>query len=212
MNDPIRMTALFKQARALSAQFGQWGREAPRDLLGGQVEGGLQRHVGQFRDRMFPPPVTLQLFVQPVLDGDGAYVDAVARAPVAGMDRGVAVAGRATARASGALGVALAGPLKGCDGTPLSMADTPENQRMDPPAMQKRGLGFPLARRVGLVSLSKGAVLGFSLGPYQGKKTREMALLRQLSRGLHAGNVLLADGYYYSYSALAMLAEPGQQF
>ena len=46
------------------------------------------------------------------------------------------------------------------DGTMLSMPDTPENQKTYPQQPgQKEGLGFPILRLVGLISLSCGAVL-----------------------------------------------------
>ena len=78
MNHPNRTAALFKQARQLCAQFGQWGQDALTDVLGAQalVE-SLQRHAGAYRERYYPPLRTLQMFVQQVLDGDGACLDAV---------------------------------------------------------------------------------------------------------------------------------------
>ena len=90
------------------------------------------------------------------------------------------------------------------------MPDTPENQAAYPqPASQKAGLGFPLIRLVGLISLSCGAVLAVALGPYSGKKTGETALLRQLYGQLQAGAVLLADALFANYWSLAGLLAQG---
>ena len=64
-------------------------------------------------------------------------------------------------------------------------------------------------RLVGLISLSCGTVLDVAMGPYRGKQTGETALLRQLLRGLKAGDVLLADGYYANYWIIALLLRQG---
>ena len=58
------------------------------------------------------------------------------------------------------------------------MPDTAENQKVFPQSsQQKPGLGFPLARLLGIVSLSCGAVLEWASGPCEGKRTGETALL-----------------------------------
>jgi hypothetical protein len=90
------------------------------------------------------------------------------------------------------------------------MPDTPENQQVYPqPASQKAGLGFPLLRLVGLISLSCGAVLDVAVGPYAGKKTGETALLRQLYASLSAGDILLADALFANYWTIAALLARG---
>ena len=68
--------------------------------------------------------------------------------------------------------------VKLVDGTTVSMPDTQKNQEAFPQSRgQKPGLGFPLARLVGIVSLSCGAVLEWASGPCEGKNTGETALL-----------------------------------
>ncbi len=83
-------------------------------------------------------------------------------------------------------------PIKIADGTTISMPDTPANQKAYPQqAAQKKGLGFPILRLVGLIGLSCGAVLDVAMAPYHGKQTGETALLRQMldswDRGCPAG-------------------------
>ena len=96
------------------------------------------------------------------------------------------------------------------DGSTVSMPDTTENQAEYPqPESQKPGLGFPLARIVVLISLFTGAVIDFAIGAYQGKKTGEHALLRQIIGSLSSGDVLIADHYYCSYFLIAMLMAVG---
>jgi hypothetical protein len=90
------------------------------------------------------------------------------------------------------------------------MPDTPENQAVFPQQKgQKAGLGFPIARIVGLVCLGSGAVLDAATGPFKGKGTGEHALFRQLLDSLEWGAVLLADSYYCSYWLIAELLARG---
>jgi len=92
------------------------------------------------------------------------------------------------------------------DGTTVSMPDTPENQAMYPqPASQKLGIGFPIARLVGVFSLGTGALLDLAMAPWSGKETGEHALLRQLMHVFEAGDVVLGDAYYGSFFLIAIL-------
>jgi hypothetical protein len=129
---------------------------------------------------------------------------------------------RLTAEAGGRLhddypaGRLLGGrPVKVVDGTTVSMPDTPANQKRWPqPPTQAPGLGFPLARLVVVMSLHCAAVLSLAIGPYAGKQSGETALFRTLvtaadGGGLARGDVLLADRYYASFWAIAMLLARG---
>ena len=90
------------------------------------------------------------------------------------------------------------------DGTTVSMPDTAENQARFPQhGQQEPGIGFPLARLVGVIALSNGAVLDAAIGPYQGKGTGEHGLFRGLKECFVEGDVMLADGYYCSYFLIA---------
>jgi len=68
-------------------------------------------------------------------------------------------------------------------------------------------LGFPLARLLGIVSLSCGAVLEWASGPCEGKKTGETALLWGLMDKLGQGDVLIADRYFAGYFGVARLQQ-----
>lgn len=99
------------------------------------------------------------------------------------------------------------------DGTTVSMPDTPENQAAYPqPRTQRKGLGFPIARVVVLLSLATGMLTDMDLGPYLGKATGETALLRSLLGGFQPGDLLLADRYYCSYFMIALLRARGVDF
>ena len=94
--------------------------------------------------------------------------------------------------------------LKIIDGSTLSMPDTKENQESYPqPASQKNGIGFPLARVVGVLCMSTGGVLDFAIGPQKGKKTGEHALLRQMLNVFKPSDIVLGDRYYDSYWLIA---------
>jgi hypothetical protein len=98
-------------------------------------------------------------------------------------------------------------PIKLVDGTTVSMPDTKANQAEYPqPKAQKPGLGFPLVRLVGLLSLASGAVLDVAFAPYAGKNAGEPTLFRELWRSLFPGDVAVGDRYFASYWDLALLA------
>ncbi len=90
------------------------------------------------------------------------------------------------------------------------MPDTAENQgRYPQPSSQAEGVGFPLARLVGIVCLSTGAVLEAALGPHAGKGQSELDLFRSLLGALSAQDVLLADALYCNYFLIATLQAAG---
>jgi hypothetical protein len=96
------------------------------------------------------------------------------------------------------------------DGTTVSMPDTVENQKEFPQSpSQAKGLGFPLARIVGLISLSTGVAHDLAMGPYVGKETGETALFRALWGRLQAGEIVLGDRYFASFFGIAGLKQRG---
>jgi hypothetical protein len=100
--------------------------------------------------------------------------------------------------------------LKLIDGSTVSMPDTSKNQKKYPqPDAQKKGVGFPIARIVAVISCVTGSVLDLAMGPYSGKTTGEHALLRQLMHVFKEGDVALGDCYYASYFLIAMLIKTG---
>jgi hypothetical protein len=100
--------------------------------------------------------------------------------------------------------------VKLVDGTGLSMPDTPQNQARYPqPSSQAPGVGFPLARLVGVICLSTGAVVDVATGPFAGKGHSEHGLVRGLLGAFGAGEVMLADALYCSYWLIATLQSTG---
>lgn len=137
-----------------------------------------ESHLPAYRERLYPPTVTLSMFMRQALDADsscqkavnswaaqrraeglnvqsvrtGGYCKARERLPVA-MVTGLthAVGGLVSARARA--GWRWRGRhVKLVDGTGISMSDTPENQACYPqPSSQAEGVGFPLARVVEVI-------------------------------------------------------------
>jgi hypothetical protein len=100
--------------------------------------------------------------------------------------------------------------VKWVDGTTVSMPDTKANQGAFPQNHeQKPGLGFPLARLLGIISRSCGAIVEWAVGPCEGRKTGETALLWGLMDRLFPGDVVVADRYFAGYFGIARLYQLG---
>lgn len=94
------------------------------------------------------------------------------------------------------------------DGFTFKMPDTSENQREYPQhTAQKPGLGFPIARVLGILSLATGCLLDAAVGPFSGKETGETSLLRRLMTGFSRGDVVVADRYFCSYWMIVMFMQ-----
>ena len=63
------------------------------------------------------------------------------------------------------------------DGFTFTMPDTPRNQSRYPQQKaQKPGVGQPIARTVGILSLATAAIMDVAIAPHAGKETGETAL------------------------------------
>jgi hypothetical protein len=100
--------------------------------------------------------------------------------------------------------------VKLIDGTTVSMPGTTTNQVAFPQSpRQKVGIGFPIARMVGIISLGCGALLEWRVGPCEGKNSGETSMLRKMGQSLSLGDIVLADRYYAGYFMLAHLLHLG---
>lgn len=96
------------------------------------------------------------------------------------------------------------------DGTTISMPDTVDNQKKYPqPNFQKTGLGFPICRVVGIISLATGSLINAAVSPFSGKGSAEQALLRGMLGSFKKGDIILADAMYSTYSLLSYVIENG---
>lgn len=197
----------------------------------------VDEEVDGYRDRVFPPVVTLKGFIFQALDEEsGTCTKAVARVlaervaagkPKCSADNGAycrarkrlpeGFVHRILCETGAALDAQIPPEWKWqgrnvvlADGSTLSMPDTKENQEVYPQeSNQKEGLGFPIARIAVLTSLGSGAVINAAIGPYKGKETGETALVRGMSYSLKSGGILLADRYHSGWFAVALRLQSG---
>lgn len=190
----------------------------------------------EHRERLYPPTVTLAMFMRQALEADGSCQKAVngwaAQCVCEGLTPGSTRTGAycrarhrlpmtmasGLVRETGSQLSALAPPswkwrarsVKLVDGTGFSMPDTDENQSRYPqPSSQALGVGFPLARMVWVICLATGAALDAATGPFKGKGNSELGLFRRLGAAFQPGDVMLADALYCNYFLIAMLLDAG---
>jgi len=223
------------QVKSLQRQFAQAPGLPFADVLAAeQVIQVLADEKVDFAERLYTPLMTLWVWLTQVVDPDHSLRQAVARLlawrvahaePACSSDTGAYakarqrlpenVLAKLTRRSGRGLMMEAPAPwswhgrdVKLADGSTASLPDTPANQAAYPQAnTQKAGVGFPIVRFVVLFSLAVGSVLNAAYGPYQGKRTGETALLRQLHGDLDEGDVVLGDRYFCSYFEIALLQE-----
>lgn len=188
------------------------------------------------RERIFTPLVTLKTFILQVISADGSCRQAVSqvfseRASQGKKTNAVGTSSYCKARNDLPLTELINAVKKTgkslhhqahaswrwkehntllVDGTTVLMPDTEDNQQAYPQqSNQKPGLGFPITRIVGLISLSTGAVISYAKGCYQGKGTGETSLLAALFKDIATNDLLLADRYYCTWAIIALLIKQG---
>lgn len=205
-------------------------------LTGPELLERTEAHLPEHRERLYPPTVTLSMFMKQALSEDrscqravngwaaqraaeglrvhsvrtGGYCQARQRLPMEMVVALTRETGRLLSSKAPARWRWRGRAVKLVDGTGISMPDTPDNQARYPqPGSQAAGVGFPLARLVGVICLSTGTVLDAGFGPFEGKGHSERDLLRQMLGNFCAGDVMLADAYFCSYFLIATLQQAG---
>jgi hypothetical protein len=142
--------------------------------------------------------------------GTGSYCKARGRLPVSMVSALVRQTGQSLSALAPTRWSWRGRAVKLLDGTTLSMPDTALNQARYPQSPdQTPGVGFPLARVAAVICLSTGAVCDAAIGPYQGKGSGELALLRQLYRAFNPGDIALGDALYCNYFLIVALQRLG---
>jgi Transposase DDE domain len=205
-------------------------------LASSTVEAACRAVGHQWRERAYLPGITLSLFLSQALSADHScdeavdrfqksrhdqglppvspettsYCDARARLPEALFWELVRGTGRAIQDRADPSWLFHGRPVKILDGSTVTMPDTPRNQRAYPQqSSQAPGLGFPIARILVVFSLAVGTVLEAAIGPYQGKQTSELALLRTILDEFRPGDIVLADRFFCSHWVIATLKARG---
>lgn len=190
----------------------------------------------EHRERLYPPTLALSMFMGQVLSEDGSCQKAVDSWAAQRAADGLSVQSVNTGaycKARQRLPVEMVSTLtrytaqqlstraqagwrwrgrsvKLVDGTGILMPDTAANQVCYPQlSSQAIGVGSPLARLVGVICLSTGALIDAAMGPFTGKGTSELGLLRKLAAAFCPGDVMLADAFYCNYFLIAALQAAG---
>jgi Transposase DDE domain len=190
----------------------------------------------EHRERLYPPTLALSMFMGQVLSEDGSCQKAVDSWAAQRAAEGLSVQSintGASCKARQRLPVEMVSALtryiaqqlstgaqarwrwrgrsvKLVDGTGILMPDTAANQACYPQLLsQAIGVGSPLARLVGVICLSTGALIDAAMGPFTGKGTSELGLLRQLASAFSPGDVMLADAFYCNYFLIAAMQAAG---
>jgi hypothetical protein len=220
----------------LRRQFLQDGDLPFTDVLTEEVVAQALAAVHGWLDRVFPPLVTLRVFLGQVLSADhscraavarliahrlargqgpcsaqtGAYCQARRRLPESFFADVARSAGRRLDEQAGRRWLWKGRRVYLFDGTTVTMPDAPENQAAYPQVYnQKPGLGFPIARVGAVISLACGAVVNLGFCRYAGKGQGEVSLLRRLWDVLRPGDVVLADCLTANWATLALLSQRG---
>src|SRR5205085_7561942 len=220
-----------RQIETLRRQFAQTDGLAFVEVLPAQrLKRALLEERVRWREKVFTPVVTLWAFLAQVASPGGSCRAAVARVlawlvsqgqkpcrpktgpyckarqrlPESLLKRLTRETGRTLHTESPADWLWHGRRVKVVDGTTVSMPDTAANQKAYPQHnAQQPGLGFPIARAVVVFCLACGTVIDAALGRYQGKRTGENTLLRELDTAFDPGDVLLGDRCFAGYFDLA---------
>ena len=235
--DVSKKGSFAEQVRRFRTRFVQSGGSALSEVITTHVlKAWVVEEAGMWRERLYSPLITVVMFIEQVLGADHSCQGAVAQGMSSRVALGQAPCSLNTGpyckarlrlnlnlveRLGREIGARLCAAqpapwlwrgrnVKLVDGTTVSMPDTAENQKAFPQSrQQKPGLGFPLARLLGIVSLSCGAVLEWASGPCEGKKTGETALLWGLMSQFGKGDIVIADRYFAGYFGISRLWQRG---
>jgi len=230
MKKSIRLS-LRRQIRNFKNSFLQIGDSPFKNILPDSLIKTIEQS-GDVRDTVFTPLATLKAFLWQVLSPTGACKEAVShilteriscdneansmntgpyckarqRLSFFHLKEAVCTSGQALHQQASTSWLWQGHRVMLLDGTTLLMPDTEDNQKHYPQqVVQKPGLGFPIVRLVGLLSLATGSCIDYATGPFQGKGTGETSLFSQLIGALGKEDLLLADRYYTTYAIMALM-------
>ena len=228
--------SVLHQIRKFKNSILQFSHLPFADTLSSDALEQIIEHSESSRDRIFIPLVTLKAFIFQVLSTDGscrqavnhvlserlyqgcsansiktgAYCKARKRLPHKQLKQAVESSGKSLHQQAHKSWLWKGHNTLITDGTTVLMPDTPENQAVYPQqSNQKPGLGFPITRIVGLISLSVGSVASYSMGPYQGKGSGETSLFGRIINKIAKHDLLLADRYYCTWAIIALMIQQG---
>jgi hypothetical protein len=175
-----------------------------------------------WRDRLLTPLVTLRLFVLQILHGNtsmahlrqlcgvdfaqSSYCEARQRLPLEVIHGLLATMLQWAEQSASAIAL-LGQRVLICDASSHSMSDTPQLRgRFGLPPSTKPGVGYPVAKVMGLMDAATGLFSTLLAVPLF---THDMRHVLQLHPMLRAGDILLGDRAYCTYAHLALLQMRG---
>jgi hypothetical protein len=175
-----------------------------------------------WRDRLLSPLMTLRLFVLQVLHGNvsithlrqlsgldfapGSYSDARTRLPLEVLLSLLSALVQCAQKASESV-QALGQRLLIIDSSNFSMSDEPElRERFGLPQGTKPGIGYPLAKVMGLLDAASGLFVQMLCLPLF---THDMSAVTRVHSSLRSGDILLGDRAFCSFVHLALLNARG---
>ena len=188
------------------------------------------------RERLYPPTTTLSIFMRQTLEADatcqravngwaaqraadglqacsvrtGGYCRARQRLQPETVSALTRHTGRLLSQKAHARWLWRGRAVKLVDGTGLCTPDTPRTRLCIPsPAARPAAWDFRWRGLVKVVCLATGAALEAAIGPYRGKGSGELGLVRQVLGSLCPGDVMLADAQYCNYFLIATLRAAG---
>ncbi len=197
-------------------------KDDPQVFLNHQlVFDACQRAGHVWRDRLLNPVTTVRLFILQILHGNvacrrlrhlsgldvsaQAYCNARRRLPIDVFgDLAATVIGMAR-RTHEAVGRWCGHRVWLIDGSSVSMPDKPALQRaFGQPASQRQGCGFPVMHVLVLFDAATGLLADLVTSAH---RTHDMSVASRVHPSLDAGDVLLADRGFCSFTHLALLLE-----
>lgn len=137
-----------------------------------------------------------------ISEEDGAYCRAKARLPLSEFPKALAATAKAADGRAPAMPLLRGRSLKALDGSAITLADTPKNQKAYPPLQCADKPSFPMMRIVVFFSLLSGAI---SLVAQGSLGVSELALFGSLMNQLVKGDILLGDRGFGCYPLIALL-------
>ena len=185
-----------------------------------------------YRNRIYTPKETLSMFISQAINQDSSCQNVVNKLAL-NKERNICISTSGYCKARGRLSTTIVSNItkelakkdekrinskwkfRGrniymIDGTTIIMPDTFSNQEAYPqPKYQKEGLGFPISRLVGIISLTTGSIIDVNIGTFGGKGTGERMLLLDMLHHFKKGDIILADALYSTYTLLSFAIDKG---
>jgi hypothetical protein len=195
----------------------------------------IKNATSKWRERIFTPSITLAMFIKQALSFDRSCTHVVNEFIIDNIDelpKNISTSTGSFCRSRQKIPLDLIKKLvrytgsaikekidnrngiKGniylVDGTTFTLSDTVKNQAKYPQqSTQKKGLGFPICRALGVFCLESGAAVNAQIAPYKGKGADEHTMLRASLDTFKKGDLVIGDAIYSSYWLLSHLQNKG---